>query len=221
MIKAILWDLDGTLGLTEALHFASLVDVCATHNITIKPCLRSLFTGLSADSVHQHLVEQYGLEIGFREFLTTRYDYYRAHAGAIEPRPGALEAWRDVSRLGLQQALVSNSDRLLVNLTIEALGLTRSRLISIARNDVRCGKPDPEPYLRAAYLLDVTPGECIAVEDSPSGALSALQAGMTTVIWPQDSSLVFETGCIRVDDIGQLFSVIEANKQTDDIVSRL
>lgn len=221
MIKAILWDLDGTLGLTEDLHFASLVDVCATQNIVVDPCLRNLFTGLSADVVHQHLVEQYGLKIGFREFCSNRYRYYREHVDTITPRPGALEAWRDVSRLGLQQALVSNSDRILVDINIDALGLNRPRLISIARNDVRCGKPDPEPYLRAAYLLDVAPGECIAVEDSPSGALSAVQAGITTVVWPEDNALVFEAGCIRVNDIGQLFSVIEANKQTDDAVTRI
>jgi HAD superfamily hydrolase (TIGR01509 family) len=221
MIKAILWDINGVLGLTETLRFASLVDVCATQDIVIDCGLRTLFAGSSAERVHRHLVEQHGLKISFREFATSRYVYYREHANTIRPRPGALEAWRDVSRLGLQQALVSNSDRLLVDVNIEALGLTRPRLISISINDVRCGKPDPEAYLRAAYLLDVVPGECIAVEDSPSGALSAIQAGMTTVVWPEDNTLIFEAGCIRVDDIGQLFSVIEANKQTDDALFRL
>jgi hypothetical protein len=44
---------------------------------------------------------------------------------------------------------------------------------------------------------------------------------MTTVVWPEDNTLIFEAGCIRVDDIGQLFSVIEANKQTDDALFRL
>ena len=50
----------------------------------------------------------------------------------------------------------------------------------MSRNDVRIGKPDPEGYLRAAWLLNAAPAECLVVEDSLSGAAAGLAAGMRT-----------------------------------------
>ena len=47
---------------------------------------------------------------------------------------------------------------------------------------MRESKPHPEPYLRAAALLGVDPGRCIAVEDSPTGVASAEAAGCVTVV---------------------------------------
>ena len=50
----------------------------------------------------------------------------------------------------------------------------------------RCprGKPDPDPYLRAADLLGVAIGDCLAVEDSPTGALAAERAGAGVLVVP-------------------------------------
>ena len=60
--------------------------------------------------------------------------------------------------------------------------------MSISRDDVRHGKPHPEPYLRASALLVVRPERCIVTEDSPLGAAAGLAAGMTVIGWPQSRS---------------------------------
>ena len=51
----------------------------------------------------------------------------------------------------------------------------------MAADDVRHGKPDPEPYLRAAALLGVPPRDCVGVEDSPAGVASLLAAGAIAI----------------------------------------
>lgn len=51
----------------------------------------------------------------------------------------------------------------------------------VSIDDVKKGKPDPEPFLEAARRLGIPPGACIAVEDSPGGVASAKAAGMTVV----------------------------------------
>ncbi len=51
-------------------------------------------------------------------------------------------------------------------------------------DEVPEGKPDPAPYLRAAELLGVEPAECLAVEDSPTGAAAAEAAGCTVLVVP-------------------------------------
>jgi sugar-phosphatase len=50
--------------------------------------------------------------------------------------------------------------------------------ILVTGDDVEHGKPDPEPYLRAAAALGVPPGRCVVVEDAPAGVLAGQRAGM-------------------------------------------
>ena len=79
---------------------------------------------------------------------------------------------------------------MLLEAGLRALDLQDPQLVSISANDVRTGKPDPEPYQRAAWLLRVTPDEAIVVEDSPTGARAAIAAGMRVLAWPEHESAV-------------------------------
>ena len=93
---------------------------------------------------------------------------------------------------------ISNAHSFIANLSPNAWGIatsgpkkvaTTSLLASgfdlpkvmICAEDVLKGKPDPEPFIKAAHALNVTPSECVAFEDSPSGVLSAKRAGCFTV----------------------------------------
>ena len=84
----------------------------------------------------------------------------------LKPRPGALEIFRDLQRAGVVQAVVSNSDRLIVDANLGAVGLVEPGMKSVSRNDVREGKPLPEPFLRAAWLTGIDPAETFVMEDS-------------------------------------------------------
>ena len=61
--------------------------------------------------------------------------------------------------------------------------------MTVSRDDVARGKPDPEGYLAAAARLGLDAASCVVVEDSPAGAAAGLAAGMTTVFHPQDPAL--------------------------------
>jgi beta-phosphoglucomutase-like phosphatase (HAD superfamily) len=56
--------------------------------------------------------------------------------------------------------------------------------VTVCGDEVPHGKPDPDPYLRAAELLGVAPQECLAVEDSPTGATAAERAGAVVLVVP-------------------------------------
>jgi sugar-phosphatase len=53
--------------------------------------------------------------------------------------------------------------------------------VLVTADDVHAGKPDPEPYLRAADALAVSPEDCIVVEDAPAGVIAAQRAGMAVI----------------------------------------
>jgi HAD superfamily hydrolase (TIGR01509 family) len=88
---------------------------------------------------------------------------------------GAAELLAEVVVAGIPRALVTSAQRQIMDVVIASTGLAFD--ITVCAEDVSRGKPDPEPYLRAAGLLGELPGGCVALEDSPRGIASAEAAG--------------------------------------------
>ncbi|MGA7776297.1 MAG: HAD family phosphatase, partial [Paraburkholderia sp.] len=183
-IKAVLWDMDGTLADTEALHLATLVGVLAHHGIEAGQELHPVIFGKTAHEVYMLCAERFGIAMDYEQWSVFRARHYLTHAPTIQARSGALGVYRAACDAGKGRAIVSNSSRMLLEANLRALNLQDPALVSVSVNDVRRGKPDPEAYLRAAYLLGVSPAEAVVVEDSPVGAAAALAAGMRALAWP-------------------------------------
>ena len=129
------------------------------------------------------------------------------HAPSLKPRVGALEIFRDLQRQGVAQAVVSNSDRLIVDANLRAVGMVEPGLKTVSRNDVREGKPDPEPFLRAAWLTGIDPAESFVMEDSFTGATAGLAAGMRTIFWPE-APMGGPPGALIADSADQVRSLL-------------
>jgi HAD superfamily hydrolase (TIGR01509 family) len=98
-------------------------------------------------------------------------------------RPGARELVEAVRAAGVPSALVTNTERPLVEI---ALGPLAGELfdVTVCGDEVEHAKPAPDPYLTAARLLGVDPAAAVAVEDSPTGAASAEAAGCRVIVVP-------------------------------------
>ena len=187
-IKAVLWDMDGTLADSEALHLSTLVAVLTHHGIEAGDDPHASIFGKTGREVHAYCCERFGIDFDYGQWSMARARHYLSEAPKMQARSGALSVYHAVRAAGTRQAIVSNSSRMLLEAGLRALDLQDPQLISISVNDVRAGKPDPEPYQRAAWLLRVTPEETIVVEDSPTGARAAIAAGMRVLAWPERES---------------------------------
>ncbi|PWK70601.1 HAD family phosphatase [Aminobacter sp. AP02] len=185
--KAVYWDMDGTLIDSEPLHERALVAALRGAGIEPPADLHARVVGQAAKPVHAVLRDQFGLGLDFDEWIALKYDYYMDHAPSLLPREGALEIFRDLKARGVVQAIVSNSDRMVIDVNLRAVGIHEPTMKTISRNDVRNGKPDPEPYLRAAWLTEIDPADTVVMEDSVTGATAGVAAGMRTIFWPQDN----------------------------------
>jgi HAD superfamily hydrolase (TIGR01509 family) len=99
----------------------------------------------------------------------------RVRRDGVPVQPGARELLAAVRRAGLPHALVTSSERGFMDAVLASTGMRFDVLV--CAEDVTATKPDPEPYLLAAKLVDVDPGDCFALEDSPNGVASAEAAG--------------------------------------------
>ncbi|CDX27139.1 HAD-superfamily hydrolase [Mesorhizobium sp. ORS 3324] len=183
--KAVFWDMDGTLVDSEPLHEAALVAALRSVGIAPPTNLHERVLGIAAWPVYEMLRDEFGLSLPFDDWIVRKYDHYLPMAETLKPRPGAIELFNRLRALGVEQAVVSNSDRLIVDANLSAVGLVYPGMHTVSRNDVRQGKPHAEPFLRAAYLAGVDPADAVAVDDSRTGAMAGLAAGMKTIFWPE------------------------------------
>ena len=106
----------------------------------------------------------------------------RVRRGGVPVQPGARELVAEVAAAGLPRALVTSSERRFMDEVLASTGLRFDALV--CADDVSLTKPDPEPYLLAAKLVGVAPGDCFALEDSPNGVASAEAAGCRVIAVP-------------------------------------
>ncbi|QBI54600.1 HAD family hydrolase [Streptomonospora litoralis] len=180
-LQAVLFDMDGTLidseslwGRAEAATAAALGGVW-TH----EDHRRNI--GGAAVPVARYMIERAGVRADPADVAERlQAEFARQSAGGAELRPGAKELVALVADSGVPSALVTSTQRPLVDSAIGAIGAD-SFDVSVAGDEVEANKPDPAPYLQAARLLGVDPAGCVAFEDSRVGVASALAAGCATV----------------------------------------
>jgi HAD superfamily hydrolase (TIGR01509 family) len=201
MSKVVLFDMDGTLVDSEELHFDALVAAADRFGCRLPDGFGDRITGMSFADCHALLVEMTGASIPLEAISRAKHAIYVEPGARLTMRPGAsvvLDRLRDAA---VAFAVVSNSDRIIVDANLAAAGLRMPGLVTVARNDVRCGKPDLEPYMRAAWLLGKEPTDCIVVDDSAPGARAGLAAGMTVIAWPEPHrpDIAFPAGVVTAD----------------------
>ncbi len=177
-IAAVAWDIDGTLIDSEPLHHRCLVETCLGYGLDLRRDPAGRFLGVHMHDVWTELADALPNELREEEWLDAIEHLYCVNASDAVPMTGAPEVVGALAGAGLRQVAVSNSTRRIVDANLAALGLTDMLEASVSFDDVASGKPDPEPYLRGADLLGIPADRILAVEDSPTGARSALAAGM-------------------------------------------
>ena len=161
---AVLWDMDGTLIDSEPWHAVSVAYTMENEGLCVPDDLATHVTGCSSEAVHAWLRREYNLSCPFDKWIKARYKRYADNIAHVKPVRRAVSLWHSLARRGVKQAVVSSSDRLIVQVNMSRCGILDPRVVSVSSNDVLRCKPSPEPYLRGAYLLDVDPGACVVLE---------------------------------------------------------
>lgn len=92
--------------------------------------------------------------------------------------PGACELLNSLP--GERWTIVTSATRALAEVRLKAAGLPIPTEL-ITATDIQKGKPDPEPYLKAAEVLGVPGSECVVIEDAPAGIRSGKAAGARVI----------------------------------------
>jgi HAD superfamily hydrolase (TIGR01509 family) len=215
---AVLWDMDGTLVDTEPYWMAAEHALVAEFGGTWTDDDARSVIGSDLLDTAAVLRERGGVQLEPVQLVERLLDDVIARVLQRVPwRPGALRLLDELVARGVPLALVTMSWSRLVDAVTEALPAGTFQAI-ITGDNVQSGKPHPEPYLRAAAALGVDPVDCVAIEDSPTGAASAGSAGCVVLavrnhvaIEPAPGRVVVPSLVgIGVEDLGRLVTTTPA-----------
>ncbi|MGO4704860.1 HAD family hydrolase [Microvirga sp. 2MCAF38] len=178
MLKALIFDMDGTLVHSDPLHLRAFVEVLGPKGVVIDDeVYRSRIIGRTNEVIFGGLLPDHSVE-EHRDLADEKEAAFRRISSELSPLDGLLGLLAWAQKRDLKIALVTNAPILNAKHMLEVLGLSDAFSVIVTSQDVARGKPDPLPYLTALERLSITADEAIAFEDSPSGMKAAKGAGI-------------------------------------------
>lgn len=185
-VEAVIFDMDGLLLDTESLAMAALVSAGQALGYDMKEEFCYLMIGAPADKCRALVTEKYGSDFPLERYFTTQEVHLRdlVEAGKMQLKTGVIEILDELDQRGLKRAIATSSSRSRTDHHLQLAGIGHRFEHIVTRDDVTRGKPNPDPYLKAAALLGVAPERCLALEDSYNGVRAAVAAGMRVIMIP-------------------------------------
>ena len=178
---AIIFDMDGVVIDSEALHERASRAAFSRHGIDVQEALFVDFKGKTERAVVEYVLDLYEQPAELlEEVLELKRLSYASFIDELQPIPGVMAFLKQVVA-SHRLALTTSASRRNQTLAFEKFDLHPFFEVVITSNDITRPKPDPEPYLVTAERLGLAPEACLVIEDSTNGVRSAAAAGCVVV----------------------------------------
>ena len=205
-VRGVIFDMDGLLLDSETLARDATIAAGRDLGQEIPLSFCRSMIGIPADGCRQMIRETYGTDFPLERFFALHDRHLRALVddGRLVLKNGVEPMLDLLDRLHLPRAIATSSSRARTDHHLLVVGLFDRFDAIITRDDVQRGKPDAEPYLKAATRIGIVPEYCLALEDSHSGARAAIAAGIRVIVVPdlmEPSAEIRENALAIVKDL--------------------
>lgn len=188
MIRAVLFDMDGTLIDSERIYRPAWIKALEDFGASIDTeYFFKRVAGMNITTMQAFCEAEYGKDFPFVEIRQRRREYVleQIEREGIPCKPGVPAILSELMRRGIRIAVASSSGGEWVRFCLARAGIDASLFECIMSGEcVEKSKPDPEIFLKTAAAMGFSPEECVVAEDSANGVLAGYAAGMKTVMIP-------------------------------------
>jgi phosphoglycolate phosphatase len=180
--KALLFDIDGTLADTDALHLEAFNRVFGPRGHIFDSVRASKeLMGFSNASIGERFLPDEPPERRLAIMDEKEAAFRSLVAGKIKPLAGLMPLLAHADRAGVPMVAVTNAPRLNAEMLLAGLGIADRFKAIVIGDELAHGKPHPMPYLEGLRAVNAAAKHCVAFEDSRSGVQAASAAGIATV----------------------------------------
>lgn len=180
-IKALIFDLDGTIADTMPVHFLAYKKIVAEYGIEFTPELFATLAGIPAVGTIRKLNELFGASMNPEEVGLYKEREYEKIMHKMKPVTPVVDLVKQYHGK-MPMSVGTGGYKRLAWKTLEILGLNSYFEILVSGEDVKHAKPHPETFLRCAEIMGVEPAACHVFEDGELGIQAANAAGMTSTL---------------------------------------
>jgi len=220
MIKAILFDVDGTLLDTEKIYMQAWRDAGAMFGYQVTQAAlmrtRAVSVAVAKQAFREEVSEDFPYDKVRVERIRIAEQLIAASDAAELRKPGVTETLHRLKEHGFPMAVASSTGYAATVEHLQHAELWHFFDAAVGGDMIRKGKPEPDIFLKAAELLGVQPAECLVVGDTPADVFAGSAAGMQVILIPDQVPANEQTTALSwkvLDTISQLPRVLKEEAQ--------
>ena len=194
MIKAVIFDVDGTLLDTERIYMQAWKEAAAELGYEITDELLRKTRAINVKDAARIFEAEIGNGFSYDTVRVVRVRIAEEIIHRESPilKPGVLELLDYLEQTGVRLAVASSTNTQTTKDHLALSGIADRFQVIVGGDMIVKGKPHPDIFLKAAELMGVDPVNCMVVEDSPAGIRAGSAAGMQVVLVPDQAAITQE-----------------------------
>lgn len=180
-MKAVIFDMDGVIINSEPLHHKVEREIVEELGGKLSDEEVASFVGTTDYNMWSKIKKKFNLELSVEELIEMKKERFMKEIDEIQLVPNFMDFMLSLYKKGYLMAIASSNNRKIVDTIVNKFQLYKYMKFIISGEEVKRSKPDPEIFLTAAKKMNVTPSDCIVIEDATNGVKAAKAAGMKCI----------------------------------------
>ena len=183
MIKGIIFDMDGVISDTQKLHAKVESEIFSRYGISLTPEeITNKYAGVKATEFFKEVLDTQNEDYNLSDLINEKWKKMEELASkSVDPIEGSQELIKELFEKGFSISVASASNYKYVEAVLKSLDLIKYFKHIVSGDMVKNGKPDPESFLLAASKMQISPENCLVIEDGRSGMEAAEKANMKCI----------------------------------------